>query len=90
MKATLQALETHELIKVKLADGERGERAEGAAALAAATGAALAQTLGRTALLYKALGALKPGESVLIYVHRVGSGAGAGANQYIVMERRRP
>ena len=42
------------------------------------------------ALLYKALGALKPGESVLIYVHRVGSGAGAGANQYIVMERRRP
>jgi len=41
------------------------------------------------ALLYKALGALKPGESVLIYVHRVGGGAG-GANQYIVMERRRP
>ena len=41
------------------------------------------------AALFKALGALKPGESVLIYVHRVGGGAG-GANQYIVMERRRP
>src|SRR5437867_5298854 len=39
--------------------------------------------------LYRALGALKPGESVLIYVHRIG-GAGSGGNQYIVMERRRP
>src|SRR5881296_140493 len=35
--------------------------------------------------LYRALGALKPGESVLIYVHRIG-GAGSGGNQYIVME----
>ena len=40
--------------------------------------------------LYKALGALKPGESLLIYVHRAGgSGGGGGANQYLVMERSR-
>src|SRR5437867_9392419 len=38
--------------------------------------------------LYKALGALKPGESLLIYVHRAG-GSGGGANQYLVMERSR-
>jgi serine protease Do len=38
--------------------------------------------------LYKALGALKPGESLLIYVHRAGGSAG-GANQYLVMERSR-
>jgi predicted metalloprotease with PDZ domain len=36
--------------------------------------------------LHKALNALKPGESVLIYVHRTG-GSGTGANQYLVMER---
>jgi serine protease Do len=38
--------------------------------------------------LYRALGALKPGESLLIYVHRTG-GSGGGANQYLVMERSR-
>ena len=38
--------------------------------------------------LSKALGALKPGESLLIYVHRTG-GSGGGANQYLVMERSR-
>jgi Do/DeqQ family serine protease len=38
--------------------------------------------------LSKALGALKPGESLLIYVHRAG-GSGGGANQYLVMERSR-
>ena len=40
------------------------------------------------ASLHKALGALKPGESLLIYVHRAG-GSGGGANQYLVMERSR-
>ena len=40
------------------------------------------------ASLYRALGALKPGESLLIYVHRTGGGS-AGANQYLVMERAR-
>jgi len=39
--------------------------------------------------LYRVLGALKPGESVLIYVHRAG-GASGGANQYLTMERARP
>src|SRR6266849_3338682 len=39
--------------------------------------------------VYRVLGALKPGESVLIYVHRAGSGSG-GANQYLTMERARP
>jgi serine protease Do len=38
--------------------------------------------------LYRALGALKAGESLLIYVHRAG-GASGGANQYLVMERSR-
>src|SRR5437867_3341539 len=38
--------------------------------------------------LYRALGALKPGESVLIYVHRAGGSSG-GANQFLVMERSR-
>jgi serine protease Do len=40
------------------------------------------------AALQRALGALKPGESILIYVHRVGGGSG-GANQYLTMERSR-
>ena len=40
------------------------------------------------AALFKALSALKPGESVLIYVHRAGGGGG-GANQYLTMERSR-
>ncbi len=39
--------------------------------------------------LYRVLGALKPGESVLIYVHRAGGGSG-GANQYLTMERAHP
>jgi Do/DeqQ family serine protease len=38
------------------------------------------------ATLFKALNALKPGESVLVYVHRAG-GSGGGANQYLTMER---
>src|SRR5881296_480841 len=40
------------------------------------------------AALFKALSALKPGESVLIYVHRAG-GSGGGTNQYLTMERSR-
>jgi len=40
------------------------------------------------ATLFKALSALKPGESILIYVHRAG-GSGSGANQYLTMERSR-
>ena len=40
------------------------------------------------ATLFKTLSALKPGESVLIYVHRAG-GSGGGTNQYLTMERSR-
>lgn len=52
VKATAQALEDHELIKVKISD-EREGRAVAVKALATQTGAEVAQTLGRTALLFK-------------------------------------
>ena len=52
VKATLQALEDHELIKVKIGEGPV-DRHEASEQLAAATGAHLAQLLGRTALLFK-------------------------------------
>jgi RNA-binding protein len=50
--AAAQALEDHELIKVKIA-AEREERAEAVEKLAAATKSEVAQTLGRTVLLWK-------------------------------------
>lgn len=50
--ATEAALKTHELVKVKIADGPL-ERKEAAAELASRTEAELAQVLGRTALLFK-------------------------------------
>ncbi len=50
--AVLQALSTHELIKVKIGDGPL-DRHEAADALARETGAELAQLIGRTALLFK-------------------------------------
>lgn len=50
--AATQALKDHELIKVKIAD-ERDGRAAAVAALAKGTGAEVAQTLGRTVLLFK-------------------------------------
>ena len=52
VKAVAQALEDHELIKIKVAD-EREGRAAAVEALASQTGAEVAQTLGRTALLFK-------------------------------------
>ncbi len=50
--AVEQALFDHELIKIKLPEG-RDERVEAVARLAEDTGAEVAQTLGRTLLLYK-------------------------------------
>lgn len=50
--AATQALEDHELIKVKVA-AEREERAEAIEKLAQATKSEVAQTLGRTVLLWK-------------------------------------
>lgn len=54
--AVEQALADHELVKVKIsadAASEKEDRHEAAAAIAAQTGAAVAQVLGRTVLLYK-------------------------------------
>jgi RNA-binding protein len=47
-------LETHELIKVRVSENAPEDRHATAEALAARTAAALAQVLGRTALLYRA------------------------------------
>ena len=51
--ATEEALDAHELIKVKLQDGCLSDRKEVAAELSAATGAAIAQILGKNILLYR-------------------------------------
>ena len=51
--AAAAALLTHELIKVRVLTDAPVDRKEVAAALATATGALLAQVLGRTFLLYK-------------------------------------
>jgi RNA-binding protein len=50
--ATAQALEDHELVKVKV-DDEREARAAAIEALASKTGSEVAQVLGKTALLFK-------------------------------------
>ncbi len=52
-KAADQALRDHELIKVKVGESCPLERQEAAEALAQATGAEIAQLLGRTILLYR-------------------------------------
>lgn len=51
--ATDEALEIHELIKIKLQEGCLGERKEVAAALAKATNSSVAQILGKNFLLYR-------------------------------------
>jgi RNA-binding protein len=48
-----EALQSHELIKVKMQEGCITPRAEVADALAQSTGAQIAQVLGRTILLYR-------------------------------------
>ena len=48
-----EALQKHELIKVKLQEGCLADRAEVADALAEATGACVAQVLGRSILLFR-------------------------------------
>lgn len=48
-----EALERHELIKVKLGKGHGGERAPTAADLAARCDAALCQVIGRVVVLYR-------------------------------------
>ena len=51
--AVTQALKDHELIKVKIADEDREGRAASVATLAQGSQSEVAQTLGRTVLLFK-------------------------------------
>jgi RNA-binding protein len=51
--AVTQALKDHELIKVKIADEDRESRVEAVEKLAAESQSEVAQTLGRTVLLFK-------------------------------------
>lgn len=53
VKATNEALEAHELIKVKIQEGCLVDRKTVAADLAAETGSAIVQILGKTFLLYR-------------------------------------
>ncbi len=52
-RETARALEDHELIKVKVAGGDREARDRLFAALAAGTGSALVQRIGNVAVLYR-------------------------------------
>ena len=47
------ALEQHELLKVRLTDAEKDETIEAAAAIEAGTGAAIVQRIGHTLVLYR-------------------------------------
>ncbi len=53
ISATDEALEIHELIKVKLQEGCLGDRKDVAAELAKQTKSSIAQILGRVILLYR-------------------------------------
>jgi RNA-binding protein len=53
LQETASALESHELIKVKILESCLMDRHEVSEALAAACGAEVAQVLGRTLLLYR-------------------------------------
>ncbi len=53
IQETGEALESHELIKVKILESCLTDRREAASALAEACGAEVAQVLGRTILLYR-------------------------------------
>jgi len=57
--AISNAIDAHELVKIKLLDSFSGDRHETAEALAVKTQTELVQVLGKTILLYKA--AKKPG-----------------------------
>ena len=53
LKELEQALDDHELIKVRLAGGDRSERAAEIAALLASSHAQTVQTIGKIAVLYR-------------------------------------
>lgn len=48
-----KALEAHELIKVRIGEGDREDRAEISAAITARTGAAVVQRVGRVLILWR-------------------------------------
>lgn len=48
-----RALDAHELIKVKIGEGEREDRSEMRASICARTGAALVQSVGRVLVLWR-------------------------------------
>ena len=48
-----RALEAHELIKVRIGEGDREERAEISASITARTGAAVVQRVGRVLVLWR-------------------------------------
>lgn len=50
-----RALEAHELIKVKIGEGDRDERTVHAATIGARTGAAVVQRVGRVVILWRPL-----------------------------------
>jgi RNA-binding protein len=67
IQSTQEALDQHELIKIKLQDGCIVDRKDVAAALAQECNAAVAQILGRTILLFR------PSENKLIELPKAGN-----------------
>ncbi|MFK0570053.1 YhbY family RNA-binding protein [Endozoicomonas sp.] len=68
IEETLRALNDHELIKVKLAIGDREIRQQVISNLISATNADLIQTIGKVALLFKAADKPNPALSNLMRV----------------------
>ena len=66
-----RALDDHELVKVRVPAGDRGERAALIEALCEATGAALVQAVGRVALIHRAAAEPDPRKSNVLR-HRLG------------------
>ena len=60
-----RALEAHELIKVKIGEGDRDARVAHAATIAARTGAAVVQRVGRVLILWRPRPELRPQASGL-------------------------
>ncbi|MFH1216731.1 MAG: ribosome assembly RNA-binding protein YhbY [Pseudomonadota bacterium] len=66
LDAVKVVLASHELIKVKIQNTASLERHEAAQALAAKTGAALIQVIGRSVLLYKANKDIRPDKRIIL------------------------
>lgn len=64
--ATHEALQRHELIKVKIGQAFEGDRREAAKSLAQATDADLTQVIGRVVILYRPRGRDLPGRPRIV------------------------